>query len=482
MKRRVDIMLPAILAVGAWLRFWGLGTLPLIGDESYYWLWSRHLDWAYYDHPAGVALLVRLGTALGGSSEAGVRWLNALLGLGCIWLTYLLGARALSRRAGLLGAAAVALGAPYLITSRFVYTDALHLFTALLNLLCFRLLAAGGGASILGGLAFGLSLALLLNTKYSAYLYAAALGVGVLLDYRNLLERRPFWLGVGIGGIGVLPVLAWNAAHRWASFRWQFSHATTALGGEYSLLGGIYHALVYITLPLLLLALLGLGRLRTPAERLLNLVALFLLVPVLISPANSPRNLTTGLVFLLLLAGTRLPSPLRNRTDGAVAGLLALLLFGTALYGVGTLADLNGPSGWPHSSITAAIRRDTAGWRELGPLLREFPEPIFAVDYSIASQIRYYSGREAITAWGQYRIWGIPDLRRATFVAQDYLPPEVISSRLRRAFRRVEGPQRFDFIQFGVTKVVYIWQAEGLRWKQDRLLRELDFLALWRDR
>ena len=47
------------------------------------------------------------------------------------------------------------------------------------------------------------------------------------------------------------------------------------------------------------LAVAGLGRVRSPAERLLSLVALFLLVPIALSPANSPRNLSTGLVALL---------------------------------------------------------------------------------------------------------------------------------------------------------------------------------------
>jgi len=94
--------------------------LELIGDESYFWLWSRHLDWAYFDHPAGVALMVRLSTVLGGESEAGIRWLNAALGLACVVLTYALGAQMLSRHAGLFAAFLVALGAPYLLTSRFV--------------------------------------------------------------------------------------------------------------------------------------------------------------------------------------------------------------------------------------------------------------------------------------------------------------------------------------------------------------------------
>ena len=133
-RRRIGWALAGILLAAVILRLVGLGTLALIGDESYYWLWSRHLDWAYFDHPAGVAFLVRLSTALGGPGEVGVRWLNALLGLGCVPLTYLVGRQTLSRKAGVFAALLVAVGAPYLLTSRFVYTDALHLFLLLLNL------------------------------------------------------------------------------------------------------------------------------------------------------------------------------------------------------------------------------------------------------------------------------------------------------------------------------------------------------------
>ena len=82
----------------------------------------------------------------------------------------------------------------------------------------------------------------------------------------------------------------------------------------------------------------------------------------------------------------------------------------TAVYGLGTVLGLSGPAVWPHSSAVDRIRQDAAGWRELGPLLADDPDPVFALDYSIASQIAFYSGRPAYTAWGQYRMWGIPEL------------------------------------------------------------------------
>lgn len=472
-----------ILAGGV-LRFVRIGELALIGDESYYWLWSRNLDWAYFDHPAGVALMVRLSTALGGESEAGIRWLNALLGASCILLVYLLGAQMLSKRAGVFAALVVALAAPYLVTSRFVYTDALQLALMLLNLLLFWLLVEERPRLRLGmAVAFGLSLVLLFNTKYNAYLYALALILFVLLERRQLLREGRFWLGWGLGALGLLPVVMWNASHEWVSFRWQLAHLGFTLTGSTSLLGSAAHGLAYLSWPLVLLALVGLvgvavERKRRSSERLLTLVALVLLLPVALSPANSPRNLSTGLVLLLLLTGERWPQALTTRRQRWTAGLLAAGVVLVALYGVGTVVNLVRSLAWPASSIVPAIQRDAAGWRELGLALAEYPEPVYALDYSIASQIHYYGEREALSAWGQYRLWGIPEFDDVTIASLDYLPEELVTNRLGQAFREVEGPRFFTFQEGSVAKEVRIWQAEGRLVDLQTFLQWFDFLNL----
>jgi 4-amino-4-deoxy-L-arabinose transferase-like glycosyltransferase len=469
-----------LLLIAAALRFWRLGDLALIGDESYYWLWSRHLDWAYFDHPAGVALQVWLSTLLGGQTEAGIRWLNAALGASSTLLVYLLGARLLSRRAGLVAALAVAVGAPYLLTSRFVYTDALQLFLLLLNLYWFWRLTESARTRSAGvsAIAFGVSLALLFNTKYSAYLYAGALALALLIDYRPLLGDKRLWLAGFIAAVGLVPVVAWNAAHDWVSFRWQLAHFGFSLTGQYSLLGTVGHSLTYLSWPLVFLALLGFGLWRRPAERLLGVVALILLLPVALSPANSPRNLSTGLVLLLLLAGNRWPNAFQRRQQQATAGILALLLVGIGIYGFGSVIGTLGPSRAPQSSVASSIRQDAAGWRQLGPELARYPEPLFALDYSIASQIRYYSGLPAYTSWGQYQIWGIPEFHDATVASLDYLSETFVTSQLENAFQQIEGPWRFSHQEPGARKTVHLWEARGLILDQETFLERFDFLTL----
>jgi hypothetical protein len=285
-------------------------------------------------------------------------------------------------------------------------------------------------------------------------------------------------LAAFIAASGLLPVLLWNAAHDWASFRWQLQHASFSLTGDYSLLGTVHHGLVYLSWPVVALALLGLVSVRRPAGRLLGLVALLLLLPVLLSAANSPRNLASGLVPLLLLAGTRWPATWQDPRHRWIAGLLALLMAITAVYGLGTLANLSSPSILPHSSAVSDIRRDAAGWREIGPQLAGEPETIFALDYSIASQIWYYSGRPAYTAWGQYLVWGIPEFQDATIASLDYLPEDLVTPRLEGAFLRVRGPQVLRHGMADSAKEVRLWQAEGLQLDHESFLEQFDFLTL----
>src|SRR5262245_35071705 len=84
---------PYVAAIAALiaLRFAVAVVLPLyFGDEPYYWLWSRHLSWGYYDHPPAIAIVIRTGTALFGDTEFGVRFAGILLSIPttlCVWRT-----------------------------------------------------------------------------------------------------------------------------------------------------------------------------------------------------------------------------------------------------------------------------------------------------------------------------------------------------------------------------------------------------------
>src|SRR5258708_38522026 len=72
---------------GGWRLVAAAGT-RLVFDEAYCWMWSKHLAGGYYDHPPGVALVIRLGTMIAGDTELGVRLVSILLALPMSWAVY----------------------------------------------------------------------------------------------------------------------------------------------------------------------------------------------------------------------------------------------------------------------------------------------------------------------------------------------------------------------------------------------------------
>ena len=482
---------------GLALRLWGLGQLPPLPDEAYYWLWSRRLALAYYDHPAGTALLVRASTALGGSGPFGVRWLNALLGTACIALVWAIGGPSPRPSPGGGGglrmgrwtaAVMVAFGAPFVVVSRFVYTDTLFLFLMLLNFLALRHLLRRVGRGRLAYVAWGLSLALLLNTKYTALLYGGGVGLWLLLRQHRLLGERRFQVATLVGAAGASPVFVWNASHGWASFRWQLAHLVSASpGGAVSgslpavWLANVRHAIAYLTWPLAVTAfvvavsLLWWWARRPGCPSLRGLVAFVLVLPVLLSPAGSPRNLAGGLVFLLFTLGA-------IGSRGHLARLLVAVISAlVALYGVGTAAALSGFATPFRSSVVSEIHRDVAGVEALADALSNAQAPIYTVDYGLAGQLAYLMGRPVYTSWGQYRIWGYPDLSELVVVGSPYLPPNLLEVQLRQAFDTVEGPyqpaERPSQDPGNLAKVRW-WRVAGLRWSPERFVAGFDFLTL----
>ncbi len=72
----------AILLLGTIFRLWYCTHLELVGDEAYYWLWSRHPDYCYLDKGPVIAWFISAGTALFGQTVFGIRFFATLLALG----------------------------------------------------------------------------------------------------------------------------------------------------------------------------------------------------------------------------------------------------------------------------------------------------------------------------------------------------------------------------------------------------------------
>src|ERR1700726_4378887 len=82
--RNTAVTVLALLA----LRVGAAAWTPLTFDEAYYWMWSKHLAGGYYDHPPGVAVVIRLGTMIAGDTEFGGRVVSIVLPRPMSWAVY----------------------------------------------------------------------------------------------------------------------------------------------------------------------------------------------------------------------------------------------------------------------------------------------------------------------------------------------------------------------------------------------------------
>ena len=71
--RRCDLAAAVLLVLLTLFRLWYDAQHQLVQDEAYYWQWSRHLAWGYYDNTPLMAPVIRLFTLLLGTNALGVR-------------------------------------------------------------------------------------------------------------------------------------------------------------------------------------------------------------------------------------------------------------------------------------------------------------------------------------------------------------------------------------------------------------------------
>ncbi len=208
----------AVLALavlgGARLAYLWFTPFDLAPDEAYYWDWSRHLDMAYRSKGPLVAWVIAGATALGGHLAPVVRLPAALASVVTVAATALLAARLYGPAAGWVAGAALAVAPLFAAHGVLMTIDPLIAAAwAVAALALWH--ATHGRPAAWGGV--GLALAAGLLAKYTMIAFVPG-----LLAYAALRPDRPWrgaLLATGIGLLGLVPPLIWNAQHDWATLQ-----------------------------------------------------------------------------------------------------------------------------------------------------------------------------------------------------------------------------------------------------------------------
>jgi 4-amino-4-deoxy-L-arabinose transferase-like glycosyltransferase len=220
-----------LLIGGLFIRSAIAALLPPGFDEAYYYLYTQHLDWSYFDHPLMVALSTGLGPWLTGNvSQFTIRIGSLLLYTGALILVYLTSVRLFSQKAAYLTVAIASL-IPIFFVGFGVLTlpdsPLIFFWSATLLLATEEFLAQQTYQPSWRLAAIGLLVGLACLSKY----HGVALGLGLVgfcltrRPYRAALQSPWMLVALGLFCLSIAPIMIWNLQHDWISLRYQSGRA-----------------------------------------------------------------------------------------------------------------------------------------------------------------------------------------------------------------------------------------------------------------
>ncbi len=475
---------PLLLTVTV-LRGLYIGVPELVPQEAYYWLFAKHLDLSYFDHPPMVAWSIALSTWLGTDTTFFVRLPALLFVTGSMVVSFLL-ARSIfaDNRLAMAGVVLMNLTLVFNLHGIVITPDApLLFFWAMVLLAVHRALDSGRWWWWhLAGIFLGLAML----SKYTAVLLAPLTLLLLLLSAtqrRWLLSPHPY-LGMLWAVVVFAPVLVWNARHDWVSLAFQ----STRRAGQLDSFRPIYLLELLGTQLAMLTPLLFAGTgyamwlvsVRWWRQRdSRDLFVLVYSLPVLLMFAlvslgslvkmNWPAPAyISGLLVLVVSAsrGHRLLSGVWRTTALTLALGMVALLYALPLWTSLPLGKANTWTGWSQlSERVEQVRNAMPG-----------PSFVFSRNHKISSELAFHLGSDepilTENVFGQparqFAFWTDPARYAgwdAVLVYSDQDPIKTAEMwQIELRFERLDAPQAFEIRRGGRrVKTFYLLRGYGYR-------------------
>lgn len=349
--------------------------LDLSPDETYYWEWSKKLDWSYYSKGPLIALLIRAGTAIWGDHAWAVRMPAFFCSLLFSLVFFFTAERISNTKAAFLAWLALQTTLMFSSSWLLITTDApVALFWAISLACALRAISLDKPWWWFPALA---AMGLGILAKYTAVLLALGYFVYLLLDSkrRQHLQTLGWWSGVLAALLCILPILFWNIDHSWVNLQHNAGHLSNnqglrfnpiylleLIGGQLGLIGPV------LFVALCLVVYIGWNLWRTSGDQVLGMLlwTAFPLIALCLTVSLTRRiyaNWPMPLYIGALLISARLsqfskPHPMINRkwiVSSLATSALVTLIAHLPLYGFNL--------GIPAKMLTT---KKLVGWEELG--------------------------------------------------------------------------------------------------------------------
>ncbi|MDR7416773.1 MAG: glycosyltransferase family 39 protein [Armatimonadota bacterium] len=392
----------ASVAVATLARFLLAASLPLLDDEAYYWVWSKHLAWGYLDHPPGIAVAIAASTARFGDLPWAIRLPALLCGLGTAFLTWRMTLESTrDPRSAYLAVLLLQTVPLFSLGAALAAPDGLLAFFWMLSSWAlWRAVHGAPGYWLVVGLGVGLGM----QSKYTMALFLPAALAAFLRSPNS--PRSPFpYAAAALALLLIGPNLAWNVKNGWAAVLYAFGRDPWLPPRNPAVNLTVYAAavLLYLSPVLGVLLLSAPLRLRAAGADFLRWLAvptlLALLVASLLGKAKPHYILPAALVGVLALAQDHRFHT--ARTAGIwLGGAMGAVAVGMALFRAIPAPDLYG---WPQ--VTERIR----------VLARGRPLLLIATTYQEGAQLAYAThrrypvvvlpGKHAFAQWSPLQRW-----------------------------------------------------------------------------
>lgn len=211
------------ILLGGWLLINIIQSIftNLHSDEAYYWMYSKNLEWGFFDHPPMAAFLVFLGDSVM-HNELGVRLFIILLST----LTIAMIMNELNEKKDFVFLSLFILSFPLVHThigGFLALPDTPLVFFTLLFYLGYKKFVNEPNLKMAISLAF--IAAAMIYSKYHAFV---ALGL-VVLSNLKLLKNKYFWIIVIIVIILLIPHVLWQIENHFPTFKYHLSDRTKPL-------------------------------------------------------------------------------------------------------------------------------------------------------------------------------------------------------------------------------------------------------------
>jgi 4-amino-4-deoxy-L-arabinose transferase-like glycosyltransferase len=302
------------------LRFLIAGGLEFGNDEVYYWTYAQHLQWNYFDHPPGVAWLIRAGTLnLLWQSEFFVRLGAVMCAAANTWLMFQIGRKIRDERTGWY-AALLFTSSFYcsVIAGTFILPDSPQLLFWILSVYLTVVVLHKDSPERIKNRALiglGITIGLCIMCKVHGIFLWLGLGAYVLFFQPSLLKNGYLYLSAALTAAIISPIFFWNWQNHFVTYAYHggrvgfFGKHLDGDGFLQQLLGSIFYNNP-VNMVIYGVALLGIARKKRLATTPTPYLPLFLLLsfPLI------------GLLLLMSLFNDTLP----HWSGPAYIGLMAI--------------------------------------------------------------------------------------------------------------------------------------------------------------